>query len=381
MTNWTRTRTLSGIVDIWSVPDMTGQTDGNTVSSLVGLVNSIALSQATSSNQPTYTANWANSQPALTFDGVSDFLQATWQAALAPSTFTAFLVYGQSGMSNNVGLFSNRDGSGHGYGAYLSASQLNGYVNYSGLSTGSQPTAPTVFAFDSTASAQHVYLSGTLKATGAATYTPSASGPLNLGAYAGATGSSFWPGKVAALILFNRVLSASERAQVDSDVQDLFGITVSDYVSSTPKGTVAGTVAWTGAVSGKATHSGNVTGTVAWAGSTSGTTTHKGSTAGTVAWTGAVSGTAPSAVASGHVAGTVVWAGAVSGSTKHDGTIAGAVTWTGAVNGTAPHLLIPDPAAVATVTLKGSKADVTLRSTPAEVSLSGSVATVTLRGK
>jgi hypothetical protein len=71
--------------------------------------NSRNATQATATNQPTYTASWLNAKPALTFDGVNDFLSfqgvhdAQWSIAITARALSDRRGFVQFGGLNQFG--------------------------------------------------------------------------------------------------------------------------------------------------------------------------------------------------------------------------------------------------------------------------------------
>lgn len=72
------------------------------------------------------------------------------------------------------------------------------------------------------------WANGTSDGSGTGSLSTPASAGIALGA-GRPSGTYFGAGEYAEILVYNRVLSASERATVDSYIQDTYGITVSDY--------------------------------------------------------------------------------------------------------------------------------------------------------
>lgn len=206
------------------------------------------VEQVDSTKRPTWRGNAVNGKPVLRFDGTNDFLRSLSAAnpALvgADGSFTAFAVVSRT--AANTGGFSiadqdndaapnrtaqflrtfnnnlesiafNNTGS-----AFVDAGPSMGVANQSYI-VSSTRTTTSVESFVNGVSNGSTAVTGTGNTTSAI---------FSIGAYNGGT-LSHWPGDIAEVIIYNRNLTASERATVHSYLQDRYAVTVSDYVGAT----------------------------------------------------------------------------------------------------------------------------------------------------
>ena len=196
--------------------------------------------QATSSRQPSKTDGAINYQPALTFDGTDDFLDVPYSDGLHQGKVQIFSVHKSTDAPSFSSPFTSRDGSTtEGYLLYEDDSDL--YAFWTAASSSWNAITGGSVTFDSfelvsisgqTGSGtaeKYIYVDGsqTGSSTTATFDTATGSGsPYRVGAGAteSASGNYFWEGDIAEQIVFNVVLSQTERYQVDSYLALKYGI-------------------------------------------------------------------------------------------------------------------------------------------------------------
>lgn len=245
--------TISGL-SLWFKADaITGLADGAGVSSWADSLGLSTASQATAAKQPTYRAGVLNGLPVIRFAGAqrmtlsgaaltfSNNIAGASVFVVASSTSTAAAV-GQiillsTGASTSLSrIYAQKSATltwragGRRLDADAAESADAGTIVASRWDV-------TSFAHDYSGATYQGWLNGTAGAV-----TSSAHGLGNTSAtnsQAGVIGSdnsatpiSYFSGDVAEILVYQRVLTAAERAQVHSYLQDRYAITVSDYIPS-----------------------------------------------------------------------------------------------------------------------------------------------------
>lgn len=227
---------IPGLAARWRAADITGLVDGDPVASWTDSVAGIVASQATASAQPTYAAVGLGGKPAVQFDGTDDSLVS---GQISESNYTVAVVVqlntssiGYRTILNQTctsGSWSLRSYSGNNTGIQ--------FLFNSGLGSSVDKTKPHLVVGE--APSQVGWVDGTSNWSGSSQSFTLDGGTL-------AVGDGSWSGTVAEILVYSRYLTATERGQLDSYVQDFYGITVSDYV---PSGGAAQTVAPNGITS------------------------------------------------------------------------------------------------------------------------------------
>lgn len=184
---------------------------------------------ASSTNKPIYKASIVNGKPVLRFNGTTNYLTSNASASLPAQTIFAVV----SAVSSPGATIRGASASG---GlqyrlSYLKPGILSQYVADLGGST-SPVTASTftvvAVSWANATSSAH-YLNGAANGGVAQTASLTAGTTTNIGRN-GSGANEFYNGDLAELIVYSRVLIASERATVDSYLSDKYAITVADYV-------------------------------------------------------------------------------------------------------------------------------------------------------
>ena len=187
--------------------------------------------QATSAKQPLWIDNAINGRPVLRFDGLNDQLVA----AVSPGTddFTVFVVAktsathevdaesttGTAGTSGQKYVFgATASGANAGAGMSLGTNGISAYENGDSYTpalavySGAVGNGVILGAFEYEARRPTIFLNGQLVRAGLASPRPQVSAPTEIGA--GVFGA--FAGDVAEIMVYNRALSASERATIEA---------------------------------------------------------------------------------------------------------------------------------------------------------------------
>ena len=220
-----------GGLALWlDASQLTGLVDGNAVASWTDMTGkgNHAI-QATEANKPLYKTNILNGKPVVRFDG-TDFLTSPNGAISGLSNaISIFAVYNMTVQTDTSILVAETDDT---------ANRLNIHPNFSGgtvffdfgnISTGGRVNGAWGGAlgtfyrwgFVAGSSAMNIYRNGTsiLSVGTSKTFTPGIK-TLNIGAYS----ATRFNGDVAEIIIYNRVLSAIERAFIDSYLSNKYAI-------------------------------------------------------------------------------------------------------------------------------------------------------------
>ena len=190
-------------------------------------------SQATAAKQPVLgsVTIGSSSYQTVEFDGVDDFLAVNSATGTTSGTFLVV----QVPRSTTTGAVMGSTSGGFEFRTEASTNTVRLIVQQVGtLISGSFASlsvgTASLSAVDYTTTSGNVYGNGTNVSTlSSLAHTVSSLKPL----YIGAGQSAFEPLQFGALeiLYFNRVLTTTERAQVDTYVQDTYGITVADYIA------------------------------------------------------------------------------------------------------------------------------------------------------
>lgn len=223
----------TGIVARWKAADL-GLTDGAAVGSWADSSgNGHTATQTTATKKPTYHSSDPDgfgTFPCVSFDG-GDNLNVPFATALNNNPLTIAAVFVNKQASSQGGIYWWQQSGTARYG--LMGHSSSGAGLFTGgasiFTTGDTlKTAYHVVTATEGTNAQEIFLDGSSKATGTATFTANTGAAGLIGQWT----SAFWTGTLAELIHFDHVLTSTERSQWHSYVQDTYGVTVSDYTSS-----------------------------------------------------------------------------------------------------------------------------------------------------
>jgi len=237
---------VSGNLQLWMKADV-GVTTGATMTWDDQSTNTLQASQSTGADQPTVVTNAMNFNPALNFDGATDFLilngttnfptgnSGRTMIAVATSTSTlgirVILTYGKNSFPAT--------------GEICALADWDNQVFWDGYFTGYREASTNWPGTPQIAMATYdVSNIGELFVNGQSRWTNTYGTPWNTNisiaptAYIGqnfALAGQFWLGQIAEIILYDKVLSATERKQVDSYLSLKYGLTLDsgiDYLAS-----------------------------------------------------------------------------------------------------------------------------------------------------
>lgn len=205
--------------------------------------------QATAAARPTFQTGQINGKPVVRFDGVDDGLvsgassshpETTIFAVVRPSTVTATGIYSvRAGSGSGALIFRIRDTKiNFGYQAVTQAAfgTTSLAANASRVITGSYSDSANTTAY---------YLDGSADGGSTAETTSLTAGLTSAIGMEPGQSARYFVGDIAEIIIYSRVLTASERAEVHSYLQDRYAIAVSDYVGQTIAPTsIASAEAW-----------------------------------------------------------------------------------------------------------------------------------------
>ena len=208
--------------------------------------------QSNASYQPAYITGAINSRTVVRFDGSNDELRGSGSTsrrspAGSDQTFTYFLVARTTNTAGIETLLQWGLNSGYNYsGTYTTWAILNAQ-GYSGKymlfgnansayeiatdAAGAMTTTARIFTVTQTTSNQTYHVTGTLNASTSTPWTnvyPSNNGYIYsmIGDDAYGAGARSFEGDIAEIIVYNRDLSTSEREQVETYLDDKWGVTV-----------------------------------------------------------------------------------------------------------------------------------------------------------
>lgn len=229
-----------------------------------------SVSQATAAKMPVYSASALNALPAVMFDGVDDMLVSSGAlldlfrnlggaTVFVVARSDAAATTGTAVVTEQIISFSS-GGSAGAARLTQAATESSAAPNEDSLRVGGRRLDADSFdssfsandswpratwkvatgAWDWANAALRGYLNGTLSVEDLAFQTAgltenTASLHGHVGAHTGGTsasGAEFLTGPIAEMLVYRRLLTAAERADVHSYLQDRYAITVSDYVAS-----------------------------------------------------------------------------------------------------------------------------------------------------
>ena len=198
--------------------------------------------QSTAANQPSLTNNSINFNPALTFDGTSDYLDLPQPFLGVPTGASNRTVLGVGKPSDISGArwmlsYGNSVASqANSLGNNAGAAVYSGYtddISSAGIWTANTPNF-IAGSYDGTDAT--LYHNSLQKSTGAKTWS-TATIRGYIGAQLDATPTGFWAGDISEFAIYNKVLTGVEKQRVDSYMALKYGLlldqsTAQDYLAS-----------------------------------------------------------------------------------------------------------------------------------------------------
>ncbi len=184
--------------------------------------------QATGANQPITNSTTLNSLNVVDFDGSNDFLDSNFQFSITQD-YTVFAIGVNTGTANFRGMFTQWDPGVNVI--YIGTTNANLY--YAGFHTGSLSSG--VSTQSSTVAVinrleyhngdspnNYYYINNSLVGSGDGNPDDPGSATVKIGRFN--SGSYFWQGPIAEILVYSRILNASEITQVETYLGDRWGI-------------------------------------------------------------------------------------------------------------------------------------------------------------
>lgn len=202
-------------------------------------------SQGTASNQPTFLTNVINGLPAVSFDGVDDYLTGTLSSLSAP--FTIIIVGYFENVSQPAGDYDYLINIGNGTAnANVSMSRWesdgtddnkyyvwNGSSTYKGPALSGQQWLLLSAVHKTSAPRNNLFINGSVQSVDDYPANLNTNGSYSLGNYAPGL-LHFLNGKIAEVIVYNYELNSAERTLVENYLAEKYNLTISnDYYTNT----------------------------------------------------------------------------------------------------------------------------------------------------
>lgn len=225
-------------VQVWLRAD-DGVSTNDTWSDYSG--NSADATQALVANQPALTPAAANFNPAFRFNGTTHYMDVPYSAGFNGNV-TVYTVHSQTAANGYRTPVCSRNFTGSvskGWNYFRNVSTRESWTGTNTASwstlTGGTVTTPNIteiIGLDATLGSgnavKHIYANGQTTGTVTnATYITNTTAPLRIGAVSDGP-TLWWNGDITETIVYNRVLTASERNQVESYLALKYGITLNN---------------------------------------------------------------------------------------------------------------------------------------------------------
>jgi hypothetical protein len=208
----------------------------------------ISFTQGTGTNQPTYTANIINGQPAVLFDGTNDWMQGSANLALGDSAMTIFSILRPTNLAKSVrggGYLSEitntigNDGDFYCSIGNNAGEGNNGVVQfafkYGTDDTDRYTTASGEIAIDTNYSirmertvssdTKAIYINNTNKITSSLSFVTGWGVPnLQLGRTYAGVALYYYQGYIGQLLAYNRILTAEEITAMNTYIFNNWGV-------------------------------------------------------------------------------------------------------------------------------------------------------------
>jgi hypothetical protein len=185
--------------------------------------------QTTLANRPTYQSTAMNGQPGIRFDGSNDYLAIAGSVVTGAQARTVFVV-GQPTVGGNKGFVDLGNGSATGRAFMLSAEYgvraASGNALFNQAATVGVPALYVVQLNGTTTTSLSAWVNGTaLGIASAVSATIDTTGSGAVGAYAAnPAASTNFAGDIAEVVVYNRVLSTSERQSLEQFLAGKYGV-------------------------------------------------------------------------------------------------------------------------------------------------------------
>ena len=201
--------------------------------------NSHDASQGTASNQPTFYTNVINGKPAVSFDGVNDYLTGTLGTLNAPFTiiivgyfenlnqpggdYDYLINIGNGAANSNVSMSRNATDGVNNDKYYV----WNGSAQYFGPALTGQQWLLLSAVHKTSAPRNNLYLDGSPQTVNDYSANINTNGVYALGRY-NPTGTHYLNGKIAEVIVYNYALNSAERTLVENYLAEKYNLTISN---------------------------------------------------------------------------------------------------------------------------------------------------------
>jgi len=228
--------TITGL-RMWLKADaITGKNDGDTIQTWTDSgSNGNNPTQATAGSRATYKTNIINGLPVLRFNGTSNQYGITLDTGIALNNYSLFVVHRPTSASQYGMVFGSTTGNSDAELLdmnYPSAGKIGTYHagpgNIGGAYSFTSGT-PLISSFVASSGTGTPYNNGTAQSSGT-TATQTVSNWV-LGNYT--TGSYYYTGDIAEIILYSSGLSAANRISIENYLASKYGITVSSGLTVT----------------------------------------------------------------------------------------------------------------------------------------------------
>lgn len=220
---------LTGLVS-WFKADSLALADGAAVATWTDNSGGARdATQATSGNRPIYKTSIVNSKPVVRFPDTTDELAVVTAGVYLGTTM--FAVARPPSTSGDYALRRHFENGGIEWrvtGGVLGLDKRGQANIINGTTTLSTANFSVLSLFaDSTTDLYQLYVNGTLDGSSLAGEGVGADGAYTIGNTN--TDGNF---DIAELVIYNRVLDSTERAQIHTYLSDRYAVTVSDYIST-----------------------------------------------------------------------------------------------------------------------------------------------------
>lgn len=213
----------AGLVYRWRADSITGVSDGAAVSAWPALTGGQDLAQPTSGSQPTYAASGIGGRPAVRWPSTSSTAHMVVSTlAVLSQPVTIAVVCKPSDTTNMHAVHVNEE-------LQINSSKWTLYGGANLIATDNATAVAQVVTGTYNGGSSLLHVNGAQQASGAGGGVGTVA-TLNLGRHS--NGTRYWRGDIAEVLMYSLALSAGQRSQLHSYVQDRYGITVADFVAA-----------------------------------------------------------------------------------------------------------------------------------------------------
>ncbi len=193
--------------------------------------NNYEVTQTTAVSQPEYVLSAINNKNILRFNGSSEYLEHIYESSLNPDAITIFVVCSVTGGTGTYrSPLTSRD-TNQGYIYYASNANTWRLVTgdggaFNSISDGtSSLSIPCILGATIIDGSQNFYVNGIVATPGTDSYSVNTDKPIRIGAgNTETTPGSYFPGDIAEIIIYSRVLTTEERIRIENYLSTKWGI-------------------------------------------------------------------------------------------------------------------------------------------------------------